>query len=62
MKLKDYVEAEEAIQSIVDIYNTERPHSSIEMLTPDEAHQINGQLKRLWKSYRKIRLEEVTQT
>ena len=62
MKLKNYVEAKDAIQSIVDIYNNERPHSSIEMLTPDEAHQINGQLKRLWKSYRKIRSEEVTQT
>lgn len=61
MNLLNYPEAKEAIRSIIEIYNTERPHSSIEMLTPDEAHQMNGQLKRLWKSYRKIRTSEVAQ-
>jgi transposase InsO family protein len=61
MNLSDYVEAKEATSSIIDIYNTERPHSSIEMLTPNEAHQMHGQLKRLWKSYRKIKLLEVEQ-
>lgn len=61
MNLVNYAEAKEAISSIIDIYNTERPHSSIEMLTPNEAHQMHGQLKRLWKSYRKIKLLEVEQ-
>jgi len=46
-----FKEAQEAIKRAVDIYNNLRPHSSIENLTPDEAHTRSGQLKRLWKNY-----------
>ena len=46
-----FKEAREAIARAVDIYNHLRPHSSIENLTPDEAHTRSGQLKRLWKNY-----------
>ena len=34
----------------IDIYNTRRPHSSVEMLTPEEAHAKKGPLKRKWKT------------
>jgi putative transposase len=61
MTLKDYSEAKDAIGSIIDIYNTERPHASIELLTPEQAHNTSGYLKRLWKSYRKIRSAEIPQ-
>lgn len=44
-------EAERAVEEAVDIYNNERPHSSIEMLTPADAHTRNGELKRCWKNY-----------
>ena len=44
-------EAGRAVEEAVDIYNNERPHSSIEMLTPAEAHTRNGELKRHWKNY-----------
>jgi len=53
MNLNGYRDAHQAIKQIVKIYNSERPHSSIEMLTPDQAHVQTGKLKRLWKSYRK---------
>ncbi len=53
MDLHDYKESREAIAEIIRIYNTERLHSSIEMLTPDQAHSCTGVLKRLWKSYKK---------
>lgn len=53
MRLNNYIEAREAIGQIMRIYNTERLHSSIEMLTPDQAHRLNGKLQRLWKSYKK---------
>lgn len=44
-------EARRAVEEAVDIYNNERPHSSIEMLTPAEAHTRSGELKRRWKNY-----------
>ena len=59
MTLKNYAEANKAVRSIINIYNTERPHSSIEMLTPDQAHQMTGVLKRLWKTYKRKRQNEV---
>lgn len=36
---------------IIEIYNTQRPHSSVDMLTPDQAHKKRGTLKRHWKNY-----------
>lgn len=53
MRLKNYKEAREAVEQIIRIYNTQRPHSSIEMLTPDQAHKLNGKLQKLWRSYKK---------
>ena len=44
-------QAQESIERAVSIYNHERPHLSIEMLTPAEAHLRTGELKRLWKNY-----------
>lgn len=40
-----------AIKEAINIYNNERRHSSIDMLTPREAHNMTGELKRHWKSY-----------
>jgi transposase InsO family protein len=58
MSLKGYDDTKKVIKSIIEIYNNERPHSSIEMYTPSQAHQMTGELKRLWKSYKKKRSEE----
>jgi putative transposase len=43
--------AQEAIDRAVSIYNHLRPHSSIENMTPVEAHTKSGDIKRLWKNY-----------
>lgn len=59
MTLKNYAEAKHATKGIINIYNTERPHSSVEMLTPDQAHQMTGVLKRLWKNYQRKKQDEV---
>jgi putative transposase len=59
MTLHNYTESREAIEQIISIYNTERLHSSIEMLTPDQAHSRTGKLKRLWKSYRNSKLDRI---
>jgi len=43
--------AKKEINKIIDFYNTERPHRSIEMLRPSEAYNLEGTLKRMWKAY-----------
>jgi putative transposase len=48
---KSYRSAKLDIPKIVAIYNQKRLHSSIDYLTPDQAHQKEGHIKRRWKSY-----------
>lgn len=55
MKLKSKEDAKEQIRRIIKIYNTQRPHSSLNMLTPEQAHNQSGMLKRKWKNYWKQR-------
>jgi len=55
IKLKSINDAKYQLRSIVNIYNIERPHSSIELLTPEQAHLKSGELKRLWKNYYQIK-------
>ncbi len=45
--------AKEQIKRNIVFYNEIRPHRSIEMLTPNQAHQRTGKLKRKWKNYYK---------
>lgn len=42
----------EAVKTAVLFYNKERPHSSIDYHTPDEAHGMQGEMKRHWHSWR----------
>ena len=46
-----FADARQEVDKGVSIYNNERQHMSIDMLTPAEAHRRTGQLKRRWKSY-----------
>lgn len=43
--------AREKIDEAVSIYNHQRPHLSIDLLTPAEAHTRTGTLRRQWKNY-----------
>ncbi len=61
MELKTATQAQEVLYSIINIYNSERPHMSIEMLTPEQAHLRTGELKRLWKTYTKKKKGEENQ-
>lgn len=36
---------------VISIYNVERPHASIDFLTPAQAHEQNGAIKKRWKTY-----------
>ena len=59
MNLKNCDDAKTVVHEIIGIYNTLRPHSSIEMLTPDQAHQRTGVLKKLWKTYKRKKQNEI---
>lgn len=48
----------EAMATAVPFYNLERPHRSIELLTPIEATTRTGRFKRGWKSYRELAIEK----
>ncbi len=46
-----FTEASRQVAQAVSIYNHLRPHLSIDMLTPAEAHATTGPLTRRWKNY-----------
>jgi putative transposase len=50
INFKDVEIAKTEVKNIIDYYNEKRPHRSVEMLTPNVAHQQTGELKRKWKT------------
>jgi transposase InsO family protein len=53
MKLKTRSEARSQLEQIIKIYNEVRPHSSLDMKTPQVAHHMGGKFKLRWKNYYK---------
>ena len=49
--------AQKSINLFVNFYNKQRPHRSINWHTPNEAHKLKGELKRVWKNYYKQTLK-----
>jgi len=52
-KYPDFKSAQLSVAKSVIIYNSLRPHSSCDMLTPQTAHLQTGVLKKRWKNYYK---------
>jgi transposase InsO family protein len=50
-RFESFTEARMKIDEAVLTYNNLRPHLSIDLLTPAQAHARTGELKRLWKNY-----------
>jgi len=48
---ENFQKAQLSIDQAIATYNHLRPHSSVNMLTPEKAHNQKGTLKRLWKNY-----------
>jgi putative transposase len=44
-------EAKKQLETAVALYNDQRPHFSIGMLTPETVHQNNLKTEKLWKNY-----------
>lgn len=51
---KDHSEASEEISRVIDKYNHLRPHDSIDYFTPQQAHEMEGPIKKRWKNYSKL--------
>lgn len=51
MSIATREECRSVLERIVGFYNTERPHMSIGMQTPEAAHTQDGAQKRCWKNY-----------
>jgi transposase InsO family protein len=60
LKLKTKQEAKEEVYKIINTYNNNRPHCSLDMLTPEQAHNHSGNLKKHWKNYWKQ--QQITNT
>ena len=56
-KFDNFQQAYSAVAYAIHIYNTLRPHASINYLTPQQAHDRQGQIPARWKS-RKQRVKE----
>ena len=55
IRLTSLKTARETIEDIVRVYNEQRPHLSVGMLTPMQARLQSGVMKKLWKNYWAIR-------
>ena len=44
-------QAKELLETVVKLYNQERPHQSIGYLTPEKVHYNNIKTEKLWKNY-----------
>ena len=51
MKFSSIEQVSGQLGEIIRIYNEKRPHSSLDMMTPKEAHKQSGELKKHWKNY-----------
>jgi putative transposase len=51
LSFKSFNHGLKEIPNFIKFYNQERPHRSIDMLTPDQAFDRVGEIKRQWKNY-----------
>jgi putative transposase len=56
---QNHKEAKKCISVIIDSYNQKRLHASLDYLTPDQAHEKEGELKKRWKSYRRVKKKQI---
>lgn len=52
-ELRSFMEVRKRLPEAIRIYNEVRPHSSIDNMTPQQAHQCSGLLRKRWKVYRR---------
>ena len=55
---RNHLEAKSGITEIIKAYNEIRPHSSIDYLTPNNAHEQIGEIATRWKKYPRIKMKK----
>jgi putative transposase len=50
---RNHDEAKKAIEKIIAAYNDQRPHASLNYLTPEVAHTTEGMIPKRWKKYKR---------
>lgn len=59
MEFSSIGQVRSAIKVAVEFYNNERPHMSLDGMTPAEASLLRGEIKKRWVSYREKAIKEV---
>ena len=59
MEFASVVEVSKAVDLAVRFYNEERPHLSLDGMTPREAASCRGEIKKRWTSYREKAIKEM---
>jgi transposase InsO family protein len=54
MQFSSMDELKAALKVAVEFYNNERPHWSLNGMTPKQASGLKGEIRKRWKSYREI--------
>jgi putative transposase len=57
-----FEEARKSVATAIVTYNYQRLHLSIDMLTPAQAHHLEGEIKKHWKNYYSKRKEALQMT
>ena len=52
-------EVRNALKIAIDFYNNERPHMSLDWMTPAQAALCSGELDKKWKSYREKAIKDM---
>lgn len=58
MRFRSIEDVRSAVANAADFYNDERPHMSIDMMTPAQAASCEGELNKWWMSYRVKAIKE----
>jgi len=62
MKFYYISQVKTAVKAAVEFYNNERPHLSLDGMTPSQAALCQGKLKKRWKSYRELAIERLEES
>ena len=46
---RNHEHAQQAVVRAISTYNTQRPHASCDYMTPEQAHEHSGTLRKRWK-------------
>ena len=59
LEFHDIDDVRKAVKAAVEFYNHERPHMSLDGMTPDEAAHCEGEIRKKWCSYREKALKDL---